>query len=276
MNLLVFLVLIYGGVAGWAYVFQRRLQYHPDMRLAEPQEYGLAGFTRVAVPTADGLRLVAWQAAAHADRPVIVYLQGNAEGLASRHERFAAFHGDGFGVLALGYRGFSGSPGSPSEAGLSSDAEAAVSFLERAGVHPSRIVVYGESLGTGLAVKLAAQGRAAAVILESPFTSALDVARRSWWFLPVGLLMKDQFRSLDIAYRITVPTFVLHGTADAVVPFAQGEKIHAALSGPKEFHVVPEGTHVAPLTEPLWARMKDFLVRHLEPVVAGAAPTEPL
>lgn len=263
MNLVVILALMYCGVAGGAYVFQRRLQYHPDKRLREPQEAGLAGFRLVTVRTADGLDLVAWQAPASADRPVIVYLQGNAEGLASRRERFQVFHADGYGVLALGYRGYSGSPGRPSEEGLARDAEAAVAHLQASGIPASRIVVFGESLGTGLAVRLAAEGRAAAVILESPYTSVVDVARRSWWFLPVSLLMKDQFRSMDFAHLVSIPAFVFHGTADAVVPFAQGKKVFAALAGPKEFHALAEGTHVAPLTRDTWTSMKAFLERNL-------------
>jgi len=265
MNIILSLAVIYGSVAGGAYALQRRLQYHPDRRLAEPEEVGLAGFSRVAVPTPDGLRLVAWQAAARGERPVIVYLQGNAEGLAARHERFRLFHAAGFGVLALGYRGFSGSAGTPSEAGFATDAEAAVSFLEAAGVQASRIVIYGESLGTGLAIRLAAKGRATAVILESPYTSAVDVARRTYWFLPVSLLMKDQFRSIAMAPRVAVPAFVFHGTADQVVPFAQGEAIYAALGGPKEFHAIAGGTHVEPLTEPLWDLMQGFIKRHAPP-----------
>ncbi len=265
MNIILSLAVIYGGVAGGAYGLQRRLQYHPDTRLFEPEDVGLAGFSRVAVPTPDGLRLVAWQAPAREDRPVIVYLQGNAEGLAARYERFRLFHHSGFGVLGLGYRGFSGSPGTPSEVGLAIDAEAAVGFLEAAGVQASRIVVYGESLGTGLAIRLAAEGRAAAVILESPFTSAVDVARRTYWFLPVSLLMKDQFRSIALAPRVTIPAFVFHGTADQVVPFAQGEAIHAALGGPKAFHAIAGGTHVAPLTEPLWDLIEGFIKRYAPP-----------
>jgi len=263
MNLIVTLVLIYSGVAGSAYAFQQRLQYHPDKRLMEPREAGLAGFRRVTVRTADGLDLVAWQAPASEGRPVIVYLQGNAEGLASRHERFQAFQADGYGVLALGYRGFSGSPCKPSEEGLARDAEAAVAYLEASGIAASRVAVYGESLGTGLAVRLAAAGRVGAVILESPYTSVVDVARRQWWFLPVGLMMKDQFRSMDFAHRVRIPAFVFHGTADAVVPFAQGEKVFAALAGPKEFYPVPGGTHVAPLTEDLLAKMQAFLDHHM-------------
>ncbi len=262
MNIILSLAVIYGGVAGGAYALQRRLQYHPDRRLAEPEEFDLAGFSRVAVPTRDGLRLVAWQAPALRGRPVIVYLQGNAEGLAARYERFRLFHAAGFGVLALGYRGFSGSPGTPNETGLAIDAEAAVGFLESTGIKASRIVVYGELLGTGLAIHLAAEGRAAAVILESPYTSAVDVARRTYWFLPVGLMMKDQFRSIALAPRVAIPTFVFHGTADAVVPFSQGEAIYAALGGPKEFHAIAGGTHVAPLTEPLWERMQGFIERY--------------
>ena len=160
---------------------------------------------------------------------------------------------------------FPARPGTPSEAGFATDAEAAVSFLEAAGVQASRIVVYGESLGTGLAIRLAAKGRATAVILESPYTSAVDVARRTYWFLPVSLLMKDQFRSIAMAPRVAVPAFVFHGTADQVVPFAQGEAIYAALGGPKEFHAIAGGTHVAPLTEPLWDLMQGFIKRHAPP-----------
>jgi hypothetical protein len=254
-------VLFYVLVAGGAYVFQRRLQYLPDTRLVEPWQAGLAGFERVAVPTADGLDLVAWYAPPAGGLPVIIYLQGNGLGIAQRTERFATFHKDGYGVLALGYRGYSGSPGAPSEEGLLADADAAVDFLEAKGFAPSRIVLYGESLGTGLAIPLAARGRAGAVILEAPFTSALAIARRGWWFLPVGFLMKDQFHSLAAAGKVTVPAFVLHGTADEVVPFAHGEMIHAALTGPKEFHPVPGGTHGMPLTRPLWEAMKAFLRR---------------
>jgi len=108
-------------------------------------------------------------------------------------------------------------------------------------------------------VRLAAAGRAAAIILESPYTSVVDVARRSWWFLPVGLLMRDQFRSMEFAHLVRIPAFVFHGTADAVVPFAQGEKVFAALAGPKEFRAIAGGQHVAPLTEALWVEMKTFL-----------------
>ena len=98
-----------------------------------------------------------------------------------------------------------------------------------------------------------------------PFTSAVDVARRTYWFLPVSLLMKDQFRSIALAPRVAIPAFVFHGTADQVVPFAQGEAIYAALGGPKAFHAIAGGTHVAPLTAPLWDLMQGFIKRYAAP-----------
>lgn len=267
LKFLLALLAVYIALTGLMFVMQRKLQYVPDPRLVEPGEVGLAGFASHRIETPDGERLVAWQALPEGHRPTIVYFQGNAQGLAARAERFSLFRQAGYGVLALGYRGFSGSSGQPSERGLLSDGAAAVEFLRASGIPPNRLVYYGESLGTGVAVQLAGRDetRPAAVILEAPFTSAADIARLSYWFLPVGLLMHDQFRSIEHIATLRAPLFVLHGDADGVVPVAHGRRIFAAAAEPKEMMEIPGGSHGMALTPEIWARMDTFLRRHAGP-----------
>ncbi|MFW6027940.1 MAG: alpha/beta hydrolase, partial [bacterium] len=246
------------------FVMQRKLQYLPDPRLVEPAEVGLDRFSSLRLDTPDGERLVAWHAPPNGGHPTIVYFQGNGLGLAARAERFRLFHQAGYGVLALGYRGYSGSTGAPSEAGLITDAVTATGFLRTKGFPPERLVYYGESLGTGVAVQLASRDdtRPAAVILEAPFTSALDVARLHYWYVPLTLLMRDQFRSVDHIAAVKAPLFVLHGDADGIVPVDHGRAMFAAAGEPKEIMEVPGGSHGTPLTPEIWSRMDAFLRRH--------------
>lgn len=264
MKLIGACVIFYVAFTGLLFVMQRKLQYFPDPRLVAPAAVGLSGFTSVSIETPDGERLVAWLAPARDGFPTIVYFQGNGAGLAARSDRFRLFNWAGYGVFALGYRGYSGSTGAPTEAGLMADGAAAVDYLAGIGIPPGRLVYYGESLGSGVAVPLAASERTrpAAVILEAPFTSAADVAKRRYWYVPVGLLMKDQFRSMDHIASLTAPLFIVHGDADAVVPLAQGQALFAAAGEPKELMVVRGGDHGLALTPDIWGRMDAFIKRH--------------
>ena len=144
------------------------------------------------------------------------------------------------GVVALSYRGYGGSTGSPSETGLIADAQAAYAFAT-ARMPPERIVVWGELLGTGVAVALASTHRVGRLVLESPFTSAADVGARVYWYLPVQLLMKDPFRSDERIGKVTAPLLVLHGARDNVVPIALGERLFARANEPKRFVRFAEG-----------------------------------
>lgn len=264
MKVLVGVLAIYIAFAGLLFVMQRKLQYVPDPSLVEPDQIGLKGFASLRLETPDGERLVAWHALPEGAHPTIVYFQGNAQGLAARAERFALFHRAGYGVLALGYRGYSGSTGMPTEQGLLTDAATAVGFLRTEGILPERLVYYGESLGTGVAVQLAGREatRPAAVILESPYTSAADVARLSYWYMPVGLLMLDQFRSIDTIEAVKAPLFVLHGDADDIVPVTHGRRMFKAAGEPKEMMEIPGGSHGMALDPEIWQRMDDFLRRY--------------
>ncbi len=263
----------YLALAGIMFVAQRSFQYFPQhsarMGLEEPGKFGLDGFATASIETDDGETLVSWLALPpKPDAPVILYMHGNAGTLGDRAERFGLFQREGFGVLVLSWRGYGGSSGSPTERGLIRDGRAALKFLQQKGIAASRVILFGESLGTGVATQLAANQDTSplAVILEAPFTSAADVARTRYWFLPVDLLMKDQYRSIDFAPKVKAPVFVFHGTSDRVVPFAQGKRLYEAFPGSKKFLKMDGNGHIDPLTEVSWGAIKDFLKTN------GAAP----
>lgn len=233
---------IYGCVAAIVYAAQRSLQYHPDRTRTPPAAAGLFAAEQVELTTADGETVIVWHVPPKGDRPVVLYFHGNGGSLAGRADRFRSFVADGTGLVALSYRGYGGSTGSPTEAGLIADAEATYEFV--AARYPvERIAVWGESLGTGAAVALAASHKISRLVLESPFTSAADVGARIYWFLPVRLLMKDSYRSDTRIGKVSVPILILHGTADAVVPFEFGEKLFALANEPKRFVRLQGGGH---------------------------------
>lgn len=257
---------IYLAMAGFMYVAQRNFQYFPQegqkAGFEVPDKFGLDKFAKASIATIDGETLVSWLALPAAnDAPVILYMHGNAGTLGDRAERFRLFLDEGIGVLALSWRGYGGSTGSPTEKGLVEDGRAAMKLLHQQGVPRSRIILFGESLGSGIATQLAANPETSplAVILEAPFTSAADVARTQYWFLPVGLLMKDQFRSIDFAPRVTAPVFVFHGTADRIVPYEQGKRLFEAFMAPKDILIMEGNGHIDPLTPFSWGAIKAFL-----------------
>lgn len=212
---------------------QRALLYYPSDRLPTPAEIGATDYDVVQLTTADGLVLTAWHAAAMEDRPTIVYLQGNAGNIAGRVPKLRPFRAAGYGVLLVGYRGYGGNPGTPSEAGLLADGEAGLAYLADAGVPPDRVVLFGESLGTAIAVRLAADRQVAALVLEAPFTSIIDAGRYHYPFLPVETLAEDRFDTIRHITGVSAPVLIVHGERDRIVPVTQGRRLLAAAPGPK-------------------------------------------
>ncbi|MGI9372446.1 MAG: alpha/beta hydrolase, partial [Hyphomicrobiales bacterium] len=183
------ITLIYAGVCLVMYLAQRKLQYFPDTRHTAPSKYGLNTISDIELTTSDGETVRGWFAKPSDEtKPLIFYFQGNAEAIQSRWERAKLFTDEGYGIFMLSYRGYGGSTGTPTEKGLMLDAKAAYEFLRAQGLSDAQLIYWGESLGSGIATQLATKHHPRAVVLEAPFTSAADVARRSYWFLPVGLL----------------------------------------------------------------------------------------
>jgi hypothetical protein len=166
---------------------------------------------------------------------MVVHFHGNGGGIHSSASRLADLAARGFGIAALSYRGYPDTPGTPSQAAITADALALFDLLAREGFSGDRLAIYGWSLGSGVAMQ-ALRGRTArAIVLETPFTAAVDVAAERYPFLPVAQLMQDQWRSRDRVGDVAAPILVLHGTADRIVPFEHGERLFALLPEPKWF-----------------------------------------
>jgi uncharacterized protein len=237
------LVLV-GYVVGVAllYTFQRSLLYHPQRRPVAPAEVGLPEAQAVVLETSDGERVIAWHVPPRPGHPLVIYFHGNAETIVNRADRHRELIATGAGLLAVSYRGYMGSTGTPTEVGLLHDAEAAYGFA--ASRNPAeRIVLWGHSLGSGVAVALAATKRVAKLVLEAPFTSTVDVAQRMFPVVPVGWLMHDQFHSDERIGAVKASILILHGARDIVVPVTLGERLFQLAREPKRFVRYPQGGH---------------------------------
>jgi fermentation-respiration switch protein FrsA (DUF1100 family) len=243
IKLVLGLVLMLGGFVALMYVAQRSLMYFPERFRTPPDLAGLSGAQEITLDTADGEKLIAWYIPPRDGKPLVLYFHGNGGALQHRVARFRGLTAPGNGLLALSYRGYGGSTGTPSQSGLMADAEAAYRFAV-AHAPAERIVLFGESLGTGVAVALAAGHKAGAVILEAPFTSAVDIGAAVYWYLPVRLLMRDTFYSDRLIAQVKAPLLVLHGARDRIVPMKLGERLFALANEPKRFVRFDEAGHI--------------------------------
>lgn len=241
--LLIVVALGYGGLLAAMYIFQRSLMYFPDTRRIAPAQAGLPQASEIELTSADGERLRAWHVPPQDGKLLVIYFQGNAGGLDLRVNRFRKLIDDGTGLLALNYRGYGGSSGRPSEAGLIADANAAYDFAVK-DVPPSRIVVFGESLGTAIATALASERQIGGLILDAPFTSAADVGAAAYRFVPVRWFMHDRYFSDRRIGKVRAPLLVLHGERDVIVPIGFGERLFALANEPKRMQRFKDGGHV--------------------------------
>jgi uncharacterized protein len=238
-------VLVYGLALAALALGQRRLLYFPYARELPPASTGLAKAEILHLQTDDGERLLAWYVAPAPGRPLILYFHGNAQGLAKRGPRFQRLTETGAGLLAVEYRGYPGSTGSPSEEGLLRDGEATYAKAIALGLPAERLVVMGESLGTGIAVDLAARRPIGALVLDSPYSATVDVAAARFWMFPVRRLMRDQFHSDEKIGKVAAPVLIAHGSRDLTVPIRFGEKLFRLANQPKEFIRVDGAGHLA-------------------------------
>jgi len=215
--------------------------YHPSPERPAPTAPGVRDIT---IQTADGETLHAWRLDAQPDQPTFLFFDGNGHSPHNDNPRIAALAARGAGFLMPSYRGYAGSTGRPSERGFREDARAAYASLIAEGVAPGDIVIHGFSLGSAVAVQLAAERDARALILEAPMTATLDIATENApRFVPMGLLMRDTFLSRDYIGRVHYPVLVAHGDQDETIPFAMGERMFALANEPKRFHRYAGGHH---------------------------------
>jgi fermentation-respiration switch protein FrsA (DUF1100 family) len=228
---IIFTLLFYISIVAFVFIFQRQLQYLP---LGNAKKIA-KGFQERIITTEDGIEILSWFKAPKNGQKIILYFHGNAGNIGDRSHKFEAFADAGFGVMAVSYRGYFGSQGSPSETGLMNDGKASFGSILDLGYLPKDILLYGESLGSGVAIQLAAKFDVAGVVLEAPYTSITAIAKKSYWFLPVSLLLKDKFESIKFMPQVSAPVIIFHGTLDPVVPISEGKKLFAAAKSTKKF-----------------------------------------
>ena len=229
------------GVFAWSQ--QRILIYVPDATRVSPQSAGLANVEEVMLRTPDGAELIAWYGEAAPGQPTLLYFHGNAGNLQARAGRMAEYQDKGRGMLMLSYRGYGGSTGRPTEANNVADAQLAYNWLLSHGVQAENIILYGESLGSGVAVQVAAKNTVGGVILDAPYTSIADVGTRLYPYLPVQTLILDRYNSMAWIDKIEAPLLIVHGEKDDLIPIEMGRHLWQAAPEPKQFAAIPQAGH---------------------------------
>lgn len=234
---LIALIVVYAALLTYLYINQRSLIYFPDTAL--PVLEGDAEL--ISVTTTDGLKLNGWYfPPANDQKPIIIHFQGNAGNHSHRLWKANLLRQQGYGVLLAGYRAYGGNPGEVSEQGLLKDGRAYMNFLKD---KKNPLVVHGESLGTGVATRMASEYPVAGLILESPYSSIADVAQSLYFYVPVGLLIKDRFDSVSAIKNVTAPVLIIHGGQDQTIPVRFGRRLYEAAHQPKSFISIPAAGH---------------------------------
>jgi len=256
---------VYVVLVGAVFVMQRSLLYPASRQAPDLAASGRPEMVEVVTRTADGLELLHWYRPPRGPgQPVLVVFHGNAGHIGDRVPKLDALFDAGFGILLSGYRGYGGNPGHPTEADLTADARLLLDWLAGQGIAPERTVLYGESLGTGIAVKMAGERPVGAIVLESPYTSIAELAQVHYWYLPAWWLVLDKWRSQEVIERVGAPLLVVHGARDRTVPLRYGRRLFAAAPEPKEILIVEDAAHNDLYAFPqVPSGVIDFLRRHI-------------
>lgn len=246
---------VYLAILGGLYFLQRDFQYDRGGRMFELSETKLTTAEVVTIPTTNGEVLTGWYAPPAEGMPAILYFRGNAQSFSREHERYEAFVEAGYGFLAFDYRGFPGSPGELNEDNVLADSIAAYGWLAEKG---DPVLLWGRSLGSGPATYVASQKEAQALLLETPFLSAVAVAAERYGFLPVGLLMHDQYRVDEWLPEVTEPVFVAHGTEDSTIAVSHGERVYELASVKAGLWIEPGADHAELWERGIWQRAQAF------------------
>ncbi len=226
------------------FIFQRSFLYFPEKEKIDSSYFIDTGLKEIALTTSDGLVIKSWiKKPKFKGGYTILIFHGNGGHVGHRVNKFKPFIDAGYGLLFLEYRGYANNPGKPSEKGLYNDALAAIEFLSENKVTSNKIILYGESLGCGIAVRLSAESEFAATILEAPSTSINDIAQKHYWYLPAKWLVLDQYNIVDIVNNVKSPLLVIHGEKDNVIDISFGKKVFKTANQPKESLFIPEAGH---------------------------------
>ena len=249
---------IYFLVLVFLYFYQRNLLYHPNENNYSGDKISV-DIKKVKIQTSDNIELLGWYHKKNIkDYKTLVYFHGNAGSLENRIHKLNHFQDMNINFLIIAWRGFNGNKGKPSERGLYLDGKSTIDWLIKKGVNEENIILYGESLGTGVATHLAQNKNYAGVILETPFTSMVDAAKNFYPYIPINLLLKDKFENFKKVKNINTPILVMHGEVDQIVPFSMGKKIYEIANNPKYSYFTKYDDHMMEYDENLVLALKSF------------------
>ena len=261
LEIIIGILVVYTSVLITLFIFQRNLMYHPQ----ENNYFGdklEVKVQKVQIKTSDNLNLLGWFHKKDLKKfKTIVYFHGNAGNLENRIHKLNHFKEMDVNFLIISWRGFSGNSGKPSEQGLYKDGKSAIDWLKKMGLVEKDIILYGESLGTGIATEISQNNNFAGLVLETPFTSMIEAAKNFYPYIPVGLLLKDKYENQKKIKNINIPILVMHGEADKIVPFWMGKKIFDLANNPKYSYFTKHDDHMMEYDSNLVSMLNDFLKR---------------
>ena len=259
LEIFIGILVVYLSVLIFLFVFQRNLMYQPN----ENNYFGdnlEAEIEKVKIITSDNINLLGWFHIKDLKRfKTIVYFHGNAGTLDNRIYKLNHFKNIDVNFLIIAWRGFSGNKGKPSEKGLYEDGQSAIKWLKNLGLTENDIIIYGESLGTGIATEIAQNNKFAGLILETPFTSMIEAASNFYPYIPVGFLLKDKYENYKKIKKINIPLLVMHGEVDQIVPFWMGKKIYEIANQPKYSYFTKYDDHMMEFDENLVLVLRKFI-----------------
>ena len=259
LQIILVIFFIYFLILVFLYFYQRNLLYHPNENNYSEDKISV-DIENVRIKTSDNIELLGWYHEKNLkDFKTLIFFHGNAGSLENRIHKLNHFRDMNINFLIIAWRGFSGNNGNPSEQGLYEDGKSAIDWLIKKGVSEKNLILYGESLGTGVATHLAQNKNFAGVILETPFTSMIDAAKKFYPYIPVKLLLKDKFENYKKIKNINLPILIMHGEIDQLVPFSMGKKIYEIANEPKYSYFTKYDNHMMEYDENLVLALKSFI-----------------
>ena len=257
-NLLLIFIIIYFLIFTFTYIFQRNLLYHPTENNYSGDKL-LVPIVKVKIVTRDNIELISWYHKKNKNYKTILFLHGNAGTLENRIHKINHFKNMKVNLIILAWRGFSGNKGQPTEDGLYEDARSIIKWLKSNNIYENDIILYGESLGTAVAIEVAQNKNFSGVILESPFTSMIDAEKNKYPFLPIKFLLKDKYESSLKIKNIKVPILIMHGKKDSIVPFSMGKKMYEIANEPKYSYFSDYDNHMMNYDKNLLKALKEYI-----------------
>jgi uncharacterized protein len=259
LSVIIFILLIYLSVLVYLFFFQRNLLYLPNENNYSGDKLKV-DIKKVQIKTSDNINLLGWFHKKNLNKfKTIVYFHGNAGRLENRIHKLNHFKDMNINFLIISWRGFSGNSGNPSEQGLYKDGKSAIDWLKNMGLEDKDIILYGESLGTGIATEIAQNKKFAGLILETPFTSMIDAAKNFYPYIPIGFLLKDRYENDKKIKNINIPLLVMHGEKDQIIPFEMGKKIYEIANNPKYSYFTKYDNHMMEYDEKLVFALRSFM-----------------